>query len=408
MSSPNAKPIPNQKIIDASFDRLVIYKDKRGKINQRIISFIPDETYLTRHKNNISHNRINKLDKDFDGYLHYKDWDGKVLFVLRIKNGEPVKKYDMRNSVTGNLNTLSNNSSAKRGKVMVLNINPNCYIVTWDWYQDCYYWSGDTEPYWCDPPVIYNLQTTEVPCPPVDGGDGGGGPSDPPVETECLGVLIFETGECIEDEEEAETPCKLAKQLLNNTSFKTNFNKIMSNVSGTVEKGYVFNFSTDTFTEKIGTANTLDLNITSPVDGWFHNHRENAGHYATFYMDDVGFIYQTYVDSNIVNTQNFVTGVATQYGTYLIKFNNINQFKSFGEANFSSAAKMEAIRDRFDDEIGIGMFSLGLSQKQATELALLKVLGNSSGLMLFEGNSNQTKWQARKRNLNEIVNDYCN
>lgn len=72
-NNPNTKPVANQKIIDASFDRLIIYKDKKGKIDQRIISFIPDEAYLTKHKNNISHNSINKLDDDFVGYLHYKD-----------------------------------------------------------------------------------------------------------------------------------------------------------------------------------------------------------------------------------------------------------------------------------------------------------------------------------------------
>ena len=157
VSSPNVKSIPNQKIIDASFDRLVIYKDKRGKINQRIISFIPDEAYLTRHKNNIAHNRIDKLDKDFDGYLHYKDWDGKILFVLRIKNGGPVKKYDMRKSKSGNF-TPPVKANTQSGKLMVLpDVNDDhCYFVTYDWYQDCYYQTPESEfPYYCDPVVIF-------------------------------------------------------------------------------------------------------------------------------------------------------------------------------------------------------------------------------------------------------------
>ncbi len=33
----------------SSFDRLVIYKDGNGKINQFIISYIPDKDYLLRH-----------------------------------------------------------------------------------------------------------------------------------------------------------------------------------------------------------------------------------------------------------------------------------------------------------------------------------------------------------------------
>lgn len=220
VSNPNAKPTPNQKIIDASFDRLVIYKDKRGKINQRIISFIPDEAYLTRHKNNISHNRINKLDKDFDGYLHYKDWDGKVLFVLRIKNGEPVKKYDMRKSKSGNF-TPPVKANTQSGKLMVLpDVNDDhCYFVTYDWYQDCYYQTPESEfPYWCDPVVIYNVNYLEIPCNEDDGGAGGGDGGSAPDE-DCLGVVHFATGECIEEEQEA--PPEKLDSILKDTCLNT-------------------------------------------------------------------------------------------------------------------------------------------------------------------------------------------
>ncbi|RYE38427.1 MAG: hypothetical protein EOP48_27115 [Sphingobacteriales bacterium] len=346
--------------------------------------------------------------RDFSGYLHYKDWEGNALFALRIEKGRPVRKYDLQKAIKLGPNTST--SSTSRNKVMVADGGepPKCYWVTWEWYQDCYTLPEAPDFEFCDPPVIIDVQYLEVACPPDPDGNGGGPnyPELPP--DECLGVLVFETGECIEELEEENTPCALAKKLLKNAEFKTNFKKIMDNVSGSVEKGYVFNFATNSFIEKIGAANSLDLNISSPVDGWFHNHRQNVGHYATFDMDDVGFIYQTYADSNIVSVPNFVTGVATQYGTYLLKINDINAFKNFGASNFTSLAKIDAIRDRFDDEIGIGMFTLGLNQKTATELALLKVLGSSSGLILFEGNSAQTKWQAKKRELNEIVNETCN
>lgn len=199
-NNPNTKPVVNQKIIDASYDRLVIYKDKRGKINQRIISFVPDEEYLSKHKNNISHNSINKLDADFVGYLYYKDWNGKALFVLRIEQGRPIKKYNMLKSITGQIADL-NSSKISGAKLMVVDDGggntESCYFMTWDWYQDCYYATPESEfPYFCDPVVIYNVQYLEVPCPNTGGG-GGGGPSNDP--SECLGILIFETGECIVD-----------------------------------------------------------------------------------------------------------------------------------------------------------------------------------------------------------------
>ncbi len=62
----------NKLILNAAFETLVIYKDKDGKKDQRIITYIPDLAYLKKH-NNIKHNRIGKLDKDFSGYLEYKD-----------------------------------------------------------------------------------------------------------------------------------------------------------------------------------------------------------------------------------------------------------------------------------------------------------------------------------------------
>ena len=190
--NPNAKPIANQQIIDASFDRLIIYKDKNGKINELIISFVPDEDYLRKHKGDISHNKIDKLDEDFFGYLHYKDWDGKVLFVLRIEKGKPVKKYDMLKSITGKI-SIVNNSKINGDKVMVVDDGgEKCYFMTWAWYQDCFEISPELM--YCDEPVIYNIQYIEIPCQPPG---GGGGDPDP-----CLNVARFASGDCPEDEEE--------------------------------------------------------------------------------------------------------------------------------------------------------------------------------------------------------------
>lgn len=79
--------VANEAILKASFDRLVIYKNKKGRINQRIISYVPDAGYLSRHNGDISHNKIENLDKDFDGFLIYSAWDGTVLFRLRVDHG---------------------------------------------------------------------------------------------------------------------------------------------------------------------------------------------------------------------------------------------------------------------------------------------------------------------------------
>jgi hypothetical protein len=53
----------------ASFDRLVVYKNKSGVINQRIVTYVPAKSYLDRHNGDASKNTLAKLDKDFTGYL---------------------------------------------------------------------------------------------------------------------------------------------------------------------------------------------------------------------------------------------------------------------------------------------------------------------------------------------------
>ncbi len=237
---PLQTPIANKEIIDASFDRLIIFKDKNEKINQRI----PDQDYLRKHRGNIEHNKIDDLDEDFFGYLHYKDWDGKALFVLRIEKGKPVKKYDMQKSISGKIKNSSTAQKPEKNQIMVLPaVDGNCYFIEWDWYQDCYYPNEEaTVPTYCDPVQVYNVQYVQVPCPP-DGGDGdgdGGGPSPEP-EPQCLGILVFETGECIVD---PVTPCDFVREAAKNPKFKQRMDALAANVAGNTEKAYAINYAT--------------------------------------------------------------------------------------------------------------------------------------------------------------------
>lgn len=69
-----AGALSNFPVLNASFDRLIIYKYKKtGLITECIVTFIPDSAYLANHHNDISHNHIDKLDADYNGYLYYKN-----------------------------------------------------------------------------------------------------------------------------------------------------------------------------------------------------------------------------------------------------------------------------------------------------------------------------------------------
>ncbi|SFH35259.1 hypothetical protein [Pedobacter insulae] len=259
--NPDERPVANPEVIDASFDRLIIYKDKNGKIGQRIISYIPDEAYLKKHKGNISHNRINQMDKDFFGYVHYKDWEGKALFAIRVENGKAVKRYNLANNVKRGISNLAQSAKPSGSKVMVLPVDPpDCiYLVTWDWYQDCYYASEEaTTPTYCDPVVIYNVESILISCnEPSGGGSGDGGSSDPG----CPGLIMFETGECVVEEPEV-TLDSLIKQFCDNL---TADQKAIINTSVTALK--TFNCATKYIYEKFKTENRSFKFCISAQDG---------------------------------------------------------------------------------------------------------------------------------------------
>lgn len=100
-----------REIFEASFDRLLIYRNKNtGKTDQRIITYIPRITYLRRHRGDISHNQINKLDKDFEGFIEYKKWDGTKLYLLEIKDGKTVNRTSLLKNGTRDTGSIGINS----------------------------------------------------------------------------------------------------------------------------------------------------------------------------------------------------------------------------------------------------------------------------------------------------------
>ncbi|MEJ5993679.1 hypothetical protein WG904_04535 [Pedobacter sp. Du54] len=407
--NPLQTPVADQEIIDASFDRLVIYKDVNEKINQRIISFIPDIDYLRRHKNNIEHNRIDRIDNDFNGYLHYKDWDGKALFILRIENGKPVKKYDMSNSLQGKLPNVSATQKASEGKVMVLPPPDgyNCYFLEWDWYQDCYYANEQsTTPISCDPIVVYNVHYIQIDCPPPPGGDGDGGPSpDPYPEPECLGILLLETGECIED---PVTPCDFVREAAKNPAFKIRMDSLAANVSGNTEKAYAINYSTHYVQYEEGAVNDpyVSLGIGASIDFYGHNHFGSG--LPIFSEHDMQVLYKLDSAGLINNYQSFTFTLATSYGQYVLSIENKTQFQSFLSNNFSSNTAFETWSFSYQDLAAANISTFNKPAGEAWELAFLqKIAGN--GIKLFKKDAFGIFMPIKKDSFTlSIINDFCN
>lgn len=172
----------------------MIYKDKEGKISERIVSYIPDRDYLLKHKGDISHNKINKLDKDFNGYLRYSSWDGTPLFMLRITNGKATM---MAFSPIDDLSSIPNILGQKRinAKGKLANNYEDCtFIIEYVYEQTCYFDSPeDTEPAYCDEPMVISETIVDMVCP--------SDPGDP-----CADPANFGNGDCGSEWEESDDP----------------------------------------------------------------------------------------------------------------------------------------------------------------------------------------------------------
>jgi hypothetical protein len=93
---------PDASVAQAAFSRIIIYQDGNTKsINKEIITYLPDKSYLTAHKNDASGNWLDNIASDFSGYLEYKNWNGVPMYVLRIAKGKRVARYNLTIIKTG-------------------------------------------------------------------------------------------------------------------------------------------------------------------------------------------------------------------------------------------------------------------------------------------------------------------
>lgn len=181
---PNVKlsSLEKKEIFAASFDRMIIFKNKKtGKSSQRMITFIPNIEYLRKHKNDISHNHITRLDKDFDGYLEYKDWSGNPLYIIKYVKGKKTKIIRLKNKAkirNANLNMATARTTCTVHLVEIW--GESCVVVDPEgFYQQCEPYLVDSyfveecveedDPLTGDPCIDYGDCLTGDPC--LDYGD---------------------------------------------------------------------------------------------------------------------------------------------------------------------------------------------------------------------------------------------
>jgi hypothetical protein len=83
-------------MMEAAFSRYVIYRDKSGRVLSRILTIIPDKAYISKYGKDASKNGAEHIEKNFSGYIEFRTWDQKSLFIYRIKEGKGVGKVKLK------------------------------------------------------------------------------------------------------------------------------------------------------------------------------------------------------------------------------------------------------------------------------------------------------------------------
>ncbi|WP_419802266.1 hypothetical protein [Mucilaginibacter sp.] len=175
-------------VAKAAFTRALIYRDSSKKIiDKRIITYIPDKSYLAKNPDPSNNNWLNGMDKKFSGYIEYRNWDNEVNMVIRISGGKPRHLYNV--TVQSNAPGILKPQGLKTNSTMscVIFRVPDLVIVcsnsgswcseprfngTYSYFQVCQNMDDDDEQFGKNrPPIPPNAERVS------DNGSGGGGSS---------------------------------------------------------------------------------------------------------------------------------------------------------------------------------------------------------------------------------------
>jgi hypothetical protein len=122
------------KMVDNSFDRFVIYKDKMsGMVSEKIVTYIPSADYVSNGPNYLYNNHYQSIVEDFSGYVSSKDWKGKFLSSQQYNSGKAVAQQTNNARVMGGaceLQTLYHSFQICEDFDPVTGDKVNCYDVS--------------------------------------------------------------------------------------------------------------------------------------------------------------------------------------------------------------------------------------------------------------------------------------
>ncbi|MFC0656662.1 hypothetical protein ACFFF3_11665, partial [Mongoliitalea lutea] len=167
--------------------------------------------------------------------------------------------------------------------------------------------------------------------------------------------------------------------------------KMNRNADGTFSYEYV---------QGLPNSGSLDgLVVNCPLDGLIHNHNQGPDMLSIFSFSDINYLSYLFSEGYINNIDNFVFGVVTDEGTYLLSISDPNAFSNLS----SELSILESIYDIYVKPENSGL---------QNEIGLLQFLKTTnSGLSLYKGDlSNFNTWNkiGTNRQHTNIINLNCN
>lgn len=151
---------------EASFTNLLIYRNLTGDESKAFVTYIPDKSYVQSFGSSARHSTLKNIDKNFYGYIEYKNWEGDVLFVLRIQAGSVINRFRIGNSSDSKLSAMKASNGASS--------TTSCRTVCTPIYETIC--AGPTEGIGEEQCVSHQIgENCYTVC-----DDGGGGETDPP------------------------------------------------------------------------------------------------------------------------------------------------------------------------------------------------------------------------------------
>jgi hypothetical protein len=206
-------------------------------------------------------------------------------------------------------------------------------------------------------------------------------------------------------------PCILAKFWKNNEAFKNKMQDLQSNTNLNYERGYLMVRNPDgtysySYIQGQPGVPEIAFDPQSLLSGYIHSHY--TGTFSTFSAQDVKAIYDLFINNSTLNLGQFTVGLVSSQGTsYLMLIENLSDFLSFAQVNFSSETAFNDLEDIYNTWYLVYRNQYPQDEITARELALLKTLAGS-GLAIFKGNSTFDNWSKVENQNNEIVMTNCN